>query len=304
MRRRCFMLFQGLDTLAQGCVFGSNRDDFVLEVTELAMPTLRPRRASKERHAKRESPLPGSSCGGEEHLAGGSLRRRRVQGKEAGRLRGGEDPHAPKHPRPEPENASAIFTHRVAKVGRAEYVFRQDGDEVKTLWIATVALSTLAGCGSTSDTTGTSSGSAGAGCKDFSAVKTGMSFATDVMPIFQTSCNFSSCHGSASSSPMEGLALGSPNGVKMSPEEIKAVRTGIVSAPAERSSLSMVEAGKPTLSFLLAKISYSDFAQCEAVGSTCEPKGCGTRMPLSSPALDPAAVDTVAGWIQDGALDN
>jgi len=177
---------------------------------------------------------------------------------------------------------------------------------VKHFWIAAVALAPIAACsGSDTNTdTTTSTGSAGAGCVEFASAKTNVSFKKDVVPVFQLSCNFSSCHSSESSSPQENLALGAPNGSAMTDEDIKAVHDAIVSGTSERSSLSMVEPGAPEKSWLLAKIAYSSFGACEAIKSTCAPEGCGTRMPLNSPALDPAAVDAIAGWIKEGALNN
>ncbi len=172
--------------------------------------------------------------------------------------------------------------------------------------IAALALAPLAACGDATDTSATSAttGSSGSGCLDFATAKSGASFKSDVMPIFQRSCNFSACHNSEASTPQEGLGLGAPNGITQTDDELKAVRDAIVGATSERSSLAMVEAGSPETSWLMAKIAYSKFTACAAISDTCAPAGCGTRMPLNSPALDAADVDTIAGWIKDGALNN
>lgn len=175
---------------------------------------------------------------------------------------------------------------------------------MKTIWIAAVALATLAACGSseTSNSSTTSTGSGSSGCLDYATAKTGVSFKSDVMPIFQRSCNFSACHSATSSSPQEGLALGLGVSDTMTDAEIGEVHAGIVNGAAERSSLPLVTPGEPTQSWLLAKVSYSSFASCQAIADECAPKGCGSRMPQQP--LDQADIDTIAGWIKDGAKNN
>ncbi|MBM4359106.1 MAG: hypothetical protein FJ096_13455 [Deltaproteobacteria bacterium] len=150
-------------------------------------------------------------------------------------------------------------------------------------------------------TTSTGSGTP-SGCLDYVDAKTGVSFKDDVIPIFQLSCNFSACHGSTSSSPQEGLALGLGNSDPMSDAEIKEVYDGLVGVDASRSSLPLVTKGDPGKSWLLAKVSYSSFASCDAVKNACSAKGCGSRMPQQP--LEADAIATIAGWIKEGAENN
>lgn len=138
-------------------------------------------------------------------------------------------------------------------------------------------------------------------CIDYSAVSGSPSFANDVMPIFQQSCNFSSCHSSAIPSPQEDLALGPENGIQVTQADLDAVHGAIVGAASVRSSMNLVTAGDPANSWLLAKVEYepADLGTC----AVCTPP-CGDRMPVSSPALSDAALNTLRAWIKDGAQNN
>lgn len=178
---------------------------------------------------------------------------------------------------------------------------------MKTFWIAAIALAPFVACGgsgsdTTTSSTTTSTGSGSAGCLDYATAKTGVSFKNDVVPIFQNSCNFSACHSSTSNSPQEDLALGLGKSDQMTDAEVKEVHDRIVNGTAERSSLPLVTAGEPGASWLLAKISYSSFAACQAIADECAPKGCGGRMPQQP--LEADKIDIVAGWIKDGAPNN
>lgn len=182
---------------------------------------------------------------------------------------------------------------------------------MKTFWIAAaVTLAATGACGgsgsdtgTTTSTTSTTSGG-GNGCLDFASAKTGVSFKSDVMPIFQASCNFSACHSSDSSNPMEQLALGKGKSSTMTDAEITEVRDAIVGAGALRSTFALVEPGKPTESWLLLKTAYSSFSTCETVSTACTGDGCGSRMPSVGGALTQDQIDTIAGWIADGAENN
>lgn len=140
-----------------------------------------------------------------------------------------------------------------------------------------------------------------AGCVDYSAVSGSPSFATDVMPIFQVSCNFSSCHGSNAVSPQEDLSLGPPVTDTATQEQIDAVHAGIVGQASSESSLNLVTAGSPAASYLMVKVEYEDIAGgCSTNGCTT---GCGTSMPPSDP-LQASAVTTLRQWIASGAPNN
>lgn len=177
---------------------------------------------------------------------------------------------------------------------------------MRNILFAVVSLGAITGCGNadTATATGSSSSSGGDTCADYGTAKAGASFKDDVIPVFQLSCNFSSCHNAESPSPQGKLALGLQKGNTMTADDIKTVYDRIVGGISDRSSLAMVEPGAPEKSWLVAKISYADFGACPAVSDTCGPQGCGGRMPLNSPALSATALDAIAGWVKDGAKNN
>jgi hypothetical protein len=118
-----------------------------------------------------------------------------------------------------------------------------------------------------------------------------VSFASEVMPLFQTSCAFVSCHGSPSKN--NGIYLGSGGADGAGASEARAALLEV----APSASMPFVTPGKPDRSFLIRKLD-GDFC-----GLTCE-GGCGERMPKGGAALAPAALTTIATWIANGAPDN
>jgi len=152
----------------------------------------------------------------------------------------------------------------------------------------------LTGCGDDEPTTP-------AGCVDYSAVSGTPSFADDVMPIFQTTCNFSSCHGTNATSPQEGLLLGPPSTDTATQEQIDDVHAGIVGQAASQSSLSLVSTGDPAASYLMVKVDYADISGgCATNGCS---SGCGTQMPPAD-ALANGDATTLRQWIASGAPNN
>jgi hypothetical protein len=140
-------------------------------------------------------------------------------------------------------------------------------------------------------------------CASFDHLTTTPTFAADVMPIFQQSCNFSSCHSSASPNPQAGLALGLPSGQGMSMGVIGAVHAGIVGVDASQANATLVVPGSPAQSFFVAKLHYQEEAMFRTCGFDCT--DCGTIMPVGTAAgLDSARRDTIAAWVQRGALND
>ena len=137
-------------------------------------------------------------------------------------------------------------------------------------------------------------------CASYEGVSGSPSFAADVMPIFQLSCTFSSCHSSMSASPAEGLALGPPNATTPDQAAIDAVHAGIVNADSSQANEKLVVPGSPEESFLMAKLEYGDDATFAACGIDCT--SCGELMPQgNSTPIDQARRDTIAAWIKNGA---
>ncbi len=174
-------------------------------------------------------------------------------------------------------------------------------------WAACHADTTIGGSGSSSGTASppidVGCGIVG-GCVDYSCVTGTVSFAKDVIPIFQRSCNFDSCHASTSAQPAESLTLGANvmDG-KMSAADVTAVRDGLVDRASKRSTLKLVAPGDPGKSWLCAKIG-ADVGSCPAIDATCTPKGCGTSMPQNNPALGTADVVTIVRWVKAGAKND
>jgi hypothetical protein len=105
---------------------------------------------------------------------------------------------------------------------------------------------------------------------------------TDVAAVvFQQSCTFNACHGSAAAA---GLHLQAPD---LHAELLGHRVAGNIGA-------TLVEPGDPESSWL-----YQIMANCEPEG------GSGSHMPLNAPVLlDDQSIALVREWIADGALDN
>ena len=171
-------------------------------------------------------------------------------------------------------------------------------------------------------------GTGAAGCVDYSSgVNTQAcggpcSLATDVMPIFQVSCNLSgSCHSNRVATPAgEGLVLGPPAEDDMdmpitpTQEEIDEVHGIIVNGSSVRSTMPVVTPGDLETSWMMVKLEYPDMNTwgdpgvevCEAAFTACDStsKGCGIGMPWNSPQLEPPRLDIIRAWIADGAQNN
>lgn len=146
-------------------------------------------------------------------------------------------------------------------------------------------------------------GAAEGGCQLYASGagnSTPVSFAADVLPIFQRSCALSaSCHGDPGAGPLQPY-LGSSGGVDAA--TLTALIVGVKSA--EDPAMDLVAPKDPANSFLMHKM---DGDQC-ALGQACagtnystQYPDCGSAMPYLSPVLPVATRDTVRAWIMQGA---
>lgn len=118
-----------------------------------------------------------------------------------------------------------------------------------------------------------------------------VSFSKDVMPVFSTSCAFSSCHGSLSGDA-NGVYLGS-DAAKVH-AEIVGIRSG------ELPTMSFVEPGDPEKSYLLRKM---DGSHC-VLDPECTGSSCGDAMPKGEDLLPVEVRDVVRRWIAQGAKND
>jgi hypothetical protein len=128
-----------------------------------------------------------------------------------------------------------------------------------------------------------------------------VSFQTDVMPIFQGSCQTSSCHGSMTA-PEGGLFLGEPTAKG---SDAATVYAGLVGKKSqELATMDFVASGggasSPTNSYLMHKL---DGDQC-AYASQCVGDSCFALMPDGEGLLPVATRDTIRRWIFQGAASN
>jgi hypothetical protein len=132
-----------------------------------------------------------------------------------------------------------------------------------------------------------------------------VSFANDVLPIWQPSCGIagSTCHGATNAAPLQPY-LGAFDGGT----DASQVLSGIVGVPSyEDPSMNLVTAGDPSNSYLVQKL---DNQQCTpALTADCA-KGqsnypnCGVSMPFGNPPLPSDQYDTIRRWIAQGAKNN
>jgi hypothetical protein len=129
-----------------------------------------------------------------------------------------------------------------------------------------------------------------------------VSFATEVLPIFQRSCSFSAtCHGDEVRSAgftYLGPSL-SEQATQAQIDTIVTQNVGVASrAP---SGMPRITAGDPASSFLMHKLdgtlSCGDL-ECAADDS------CGDAMPYGNDLLGAAERDAIRRWIQQGAKVN
>jgi hypothetical protein len=161
------------------------------------------------------------------------------------------------------------------------------------LAVVGLAVVGVAGCSDDDEPPATS-------CASYDHVTGSPSFASDVIPVFQLSCNFSSCHQSGVPNPAQGLALGPASGQVADQATIDAVHASLVGVDAKLANEKLVVAGSPEESFLMAKLHYGDDATFAACGVDCT--SCGALMPEGNPTpMDQERRDILAAWIKRGA---
>ena len=119
-----------------------------------------------------------------------------------------------------------------------------------------------------------------------------VSFEKDVLPIFQASCVFSSCHGSPTTGN-NGIYLGK----RGSATDAATIHTALVEkAPGKLPAMKYVKPYDAANSYLLRKLdgNFCGIPEC-ANGK------CGDRMPRGGDSLDPASMEIVEAWIAQGA---
>ncbi len=131
-----------------------------------------------------------------------------------------------------------------------------------------------------------------------------VSFAADIVPVFQFSCAFtgSTCHGAPGVGPMGRPFLAYADGGT----DAAAVRQSLVGvASAEDPKMNLVTAGNLDESFLWQKVDNTmcKFAAECAAGGSAYPN-CGQSMPFGNQALDPPTLTKIARWIAQGAPNN
>jgi len=159
----------------------------------------------------------------------------------------------------------------------------------------------VAGCGGDDD--GGDGGKADPNCFDYSSFTAAdVSLSTDVMPIFQNSCSFSSsCHGSESGSAGKSY-LGPAAGVAPTPEQIQAMISQNVGVESTvDSGMSRIAAGDAANSFLMHKVDNT--LKCGDLDCAAD-SSCGLSMPLGGASIAAADANKIRSWIQQGAKNN
>lgn len=189
-----------------------------------------------------------------------------------------------------------------------------------------------AGLGATACSS-SSSGSAN-DCYDYTTfvgTTPAVSFKTDVLPIFQTSCALAtSCHGcdptmtpgctTGGISPFLGTPMsdGAPSAM-----QVAAIISATVGQPAAvqtstvdpttmvgNPGMMIVAAGSPQTSFMMYKLDGDPTATNPDDEVTCTTLACaagntcGQAMPSGGPQLPQASRDTIRRWIAQGAMNN
>jgi len=160
-------------------------------------------------------------------------------------------------------------------------------------WVALVACAALLGaCSSSSDESAATCVGHTSSAASTPMSKT-VSFKDDVLPIFEQSCVFSSCHGSKTGGN-NGIYLGA-RGSSNATE----IRDALVGKSSTRMpSMKYVTPFRPESSYLLHKLD-GNFCGLDA----CAEGKCGDRMPKGGDALEPSQLELVQAWIAQGASD-
>jgi len=157
-----------------------------------------------------------------------------------------------------------------------------------------IAIAIVTAAGLAAIPPGCSESAPASGCEDhrppagFDALAPAVSFSRDVLPVFATSCAFSTCHGS-NVGPANGVYLGTDAA------RVHAAIVGVASG--ELPSMRLVTPGDPVESYLLRKM---DGSQC-ALDARCSGGSCQGSMPKNDALLPVAERDVVRRWIAQGA---
>ena len=147
---------------------------------------------------------------------------------------------------------------------------------------------------------GCSSASSGAACTAYSVpaatdlTTPTVSFAKDVVPIFQKNCEFSGCHNDPAnvSPPLFIGTSTAPN--------TQAYKNLVGVQATEDLHLPYITPGSWQKSYLMFKI---DGSQC-TINADCTGGDCQLPMPNNLPQLSVSDRDTIRRWIAQGASDN
>jgi hypothetical protein len=160
--------------------------------------------------------------------------------------------------------------------------------------LGTIAVALLAACSASGEDADSASSASCSAHTSPAATKPSrdVSFEREVLPIFQASCSFTSCHGSPG---LNSIYLGAKGRVT----DASTIRTALLEQrPKALASMPYVTPSDTGNSFLLRKL---DGAFCNL---DCEDGKCGERMPKGGDPLAPAALETIETWIASGAPDN
>ncbi len=188
---------------------------------------------------------------------------------------------------------------------------------LSALLLASVAIATsgsLAGCGGgTAGSTGAGGGGGGSscgldgeGCFDYTCFKGDsptVSFKTDVLPIFRTSCGLSSsCHG-GESGPAGQHYLGPKNSdpAPTAAQIQKIFDQNVGQMPAVNAGMNIITAKDPEHSFMMYKL---DGLKCTKL-SCASDDSCLSLMPQgNTEPMDAAKRDVIRRWIAQGAKND
>jgi hypothetical protein len=154
-----------------------------------------------------------------------------------------------------------------------------------------VALSVVAACSSSTDSTLGNGNTKDAGTSAVDARRPYPSFRDDVVPLVQESCSLTACHASKESNLGIFLAYDAAQIYA----EFKKTSPTAVGEP-------FVVPGDPTKSYLMVKLEGKQGDDAAKCAGSAYPT-CGVAMPPDAP-LPAAKLDTFRKWITEGAKDN
>ena len=150
---------------------------------------------------------------------------------------------------------------------------------MRVSWMAVCLVGFLVACTNATAPSAGSGGSGGGGGGGGSTPVDSPSFALDIQPIFNVSCNNSSCHGTSSSRANAYLDLrpGKSYGA-------------LVKVMGNQESIVRVIPGDAAGSYLIIKLEGR--------------QRVGSRMPKGAKALSTTTIQNIKNWINQGAANN